>query len=226
MSTTRTIVCCLAMGLVASALGADWLVTREGERIETQGPWEVKKGTVVFTLPSGTLSSLRLSAVDLEASEALTAEAARPAPPPPPAGPPPPVLTITDKDIRRGAAGASGPDFLAERLRSAHSAQELEGLMDLVYWEGVSPGVRAALRSRFEQLLEQEILDVQIEAAGAADGDEYVHDDGTTYRPNLTIIGRLAIQLQPNPEFDNAAVSFPIGENLGTYYIAAAAPVE
>ena len=62
--------------LLAAPLGADWLVTRDGGRVETDGPWTVKGRQVVFTLPSGTLASLRLDDVDLEASEAATAEVA------------------------------------------------------------------------------------------------------------------------------------------------------
>jgi hypothetical protein len=60
---------------------ADWLVTQLGDRIETRGAWRVEKKSVIFTLPNGTLSSLRVSDVDLAASEKATAAAseARPA---------------------------------------------------------------------------------------------------------------------------------------------------
>jgi hypothetical protein len=55
--------------------GADWLITREGGRVETQGSWQVKGKLVVFTQANGSLSSLRLADVDLEASQQATAEA-------------------------------------------------------------------------------------------------------------------------------------------------------
>lgn len=58
-----------ALNLPASA---DWLVTNAGERIETRGPWRVEGGRVSFTRPNGTLSALRLSEVDLDASERAT----------------------------------------------------------------------------------------------------------------------------------------------------------
>jgi len=51
---------------------ADVLVTKEGDRIDTDGPWEVKKNQVVFTTSEGVLSSVRLSEIDLEASELAT----------------------------------------------------------------------------------------------------------------------------------------------------------
>ena len=54
---------------------ADWLVTREGGRIETKGHWQVKGKLVVFTGVNGTLGSLRLAEVDLPASETATADA-------------------------------------------------------------------------------------------------------------------------------------------------------
>ena len=70
---------CLVAALPASG---DWLVSRDGERIETRGPWTVKRSSVVFTAANGALSSLRLADVDLEASEKATAEAAAETPAP------------------------------------------------------------------------------------------------------------------------------------------------
>lgn len=55
---------------------ADWLVTKDGSRVETQGPWEVRDRLVVFKRPDGTFASMRLSDVDLDASERLTREMA------------------------------------------------------------------------------------------------------------------------------------------------------
>lgn len=63
----------VAVGLLLPA-AADWLVTRDGSRVETVGPWRVESRLVVFKRPDGTLGSLRLSDVDLEASRRLTDE--------------------------------------------------------------------------------------------------------------------------------------------------------
>lgn len=111
-----------ALGLVLAGLwlggtaSADWLVTRQGSRVETRGAWEVKGKLVVFRTPAGELASLRLAEVDLDASRRLTADAERArhavaevrrhAPEKKPS-----VRTITDKDVRRvdSAAPAGGP---------------------------------------------------------------------------------------------------------------------
>lgn len=92
-----------ALLLTATAANADWLVTRQGTRVETRGPWKVEKGQVVFTDAQGRLASLRLAEVDLAASKAATeaAAAASRAPKPAPAAPPqkPSVAAITDADV-------------------------------------------------------------------------------------------------------------------------------
>lgn len=85
---------------VARPASADWLVTRDGARIETKGSWKVDGQRVVFTLPNGTLSSLRAAEVDLdlsalETTRALEARTA-PAPAPPKREP---VLRLTEKEI-------------------------------------------------------------------------------------------------------------------------------
>lgn len=102
---------CVLLAAVAAPLSADWLVTVDGGRVETHGPWEERGRVVVFTLPDGQLASLRLSEVDLEASRAATAaaeeEAKRRAEAPPPAPPAKrePVLVLRDGDVPRARAG-------------------------------------------------------------------------------------------------------------------------
>lgn len=101
------------------AVTADVLVTTDGATIETKGPWKVDGRLVRFTLPDGALSSMRLSEVDLEASETATAEAAAPKPAKEDEPEPEeraPVLVLTDADIPAGeppppedaAAGSEG----------------------------------------------------------------------------------------------------------------------
>ena len=107
--------CLAVMGLlIAAGTSADWLVTVDGSRIETKGEWEVDGRRVVFTLPNGTLSAMRASEVDLEASRAATEEANRP---PDEAADdqrekpkPEPVLVLTNKDIRRATAESETDD--------------------------------------------------------------------------------------------------------------------
>jgi hypothetical protein len=72
--TTRLaqLVLVLALLLGSGPAAADWLVTLEGDEIETRGPWEIKEKLVVFTLPNGSLSSMRLADIDVDASEQRT----------------------------------------------------------------------------------------------------------------------------------------------------------
>jgi hypothetical protein len=98
----------LALGIVAAAAlaapaAADWLVLRDGSRVETRGTWENRGATVVFHRPNGVLASLRLSDVDLDASTAATAaaveEAQRPKTPVAPPPPRPVIASFTDADF-------------------------------------------------------------------------------------------------------------------------------
>jgi hypothetical protein len=95
----------VAAALAAAPAAADWLVMKDGGRIETKGTWTVEGRRVLFTQPNGTLSVLRADDVDLDQSAAVTAaeaETARKAAlpePPPPASTRPPVLRLTEKDI-------------------------------------------------------------------------------------------------------------------------------
>lgn len=48
---------------------ADWLVTRDGRRIETQGRWQMKGKAVIFTQADGRIDQLPRDYIDFEASE-------------------------------------------------------------------------------------------------------------------------------------------------------------
>lgn len=115
-SAVRLTLAGLWFAAVAGPASADWLVTRQGARVETRGAWEVKGKLVVFRTPGGELASLRLAEVDLDASRRTTAaaeravraveEVRRRGPEKKPS-----VRAITDKDVRRvdSAAPAAGP---------------------------------------------------------------------------------------------------------------------
>jgi hypothetical protein len=70
----RVVLVLIVLVLATAPTSADWLVTRAGGRVETKGPWQLKGKLVVFTQPDGSLASLRLAEVDLQASEQATAE--------------------------------------------------------------------------------------------------------------------------------------------------------
>jgi hypothetical protein len=107
------VVClCVAALRPAAPAGADWLVTNDGGRVETKGPWKVDGKRVVFTLKDGSLSSLRLTEVDLDASRqattAMAEEAAAAAAKASAAAEAPPAKkstrVFTDKDFARPPA--------------------------------------------------------------------------------------------------------------------------
>jgi hypothetical protein len=105
----------LAFLLAVGPVRADWLVTREGARLETKGAWTVKGKLVVFHTAAGKLSSLRVSEVDLDASrrateEAVAAQAQAAAEPEKPPERKKSVRVITDKDVKKAAPAEAVPE--------------------------------------------------------------------------------------------------------------------
>jgi hypothetical protein len=119
------IVMLLLLAIAAPPAAADWLVMRDGTRVETRGPWRQDGRLVVFTSAEERLVSLRTSAVDLPASVAATREAVeaaaraargeRPSDAPP-AQPPREARRITNADIPPGLPRpvAAGPGTTEE----------------------------------------------------------------------------------------------------------------
>ena len=200
-------------------LRADVLVTRDGERIETRGPWTVKGKQVVFTAANGTLQALRLDDVDLEASEEATHPPETPPPPPPPPVVREPVLTITDDDIPRhtdDAPQGSSVDRLISRLRGFHETQDVAGAMDLVHREGMTPSVTQAVRTILDKIMASTIRDVSFQPF--ADGPR------TTTPGDLLAIGQLLIDIETTDGATGTTVeraSFAVAEHLGGHVLIA-----
>ncbi|MFL6235984.1 MAG: FxLYD domain-containing protein [Thermoanaerobaculia bacterium] len=102
----------LALGVAALPARADWLVTRDGGRVETKGTWQTKGKLVVFTRAAdGALASLRATEVDLDASAKATADAKVKAEAPPQVEPEhKKIAVLTDKDFRKPTPPGGGAD--------------------------------------------------------------------------------------------------------------------
>ncbi len=137
--TGRKAVILLALLLAAAAsatVRADELVTRDGQVIVTQGPWEVRGKLLVFKLADGTLASLRLDEADLEATEQrahAAEERARAAPEAPVPEPRQAVLVLTDRDVAHAppdeeeAASEAGEEGAPEGAAAGQASDEAEG---------------------------------------------------------------------------------------------------
>jgi hypothetical protein len=127
-----------AMTTMSAPARADWLVTRDGGKVETKGSWKLEPKRVVFTLTDGTLSSLRLTEVDLDASrqatlaaqEARTAETTAAAQPQ--AAPRKSVRVLTDKDFARPEPPAPAPG--TEEAATA-GAPQAAGPVQVATWK-------------------------------------------------------------------------------------------
>ncbi len=147
----------VSLWTVAVPAAADWLVTREGGKVETRGAWKVQGKRIVFTAKDGTLASLRLTEVDLDASRQATAAAAqateeRAAQAAAPA-PKKSVRVLTDKDFAKpapppaadgtdpAAASAAAPGEAAasssSALQVASWKQERDAERDLMKISGI-----------------------------------------------------------------------------------------
>lgn len=128
----------LLLALAALPATADWLVTQSGDQVETEGPWEVKGKLVVFTLPGGTLSSMRLSDVDLDASQQLTTEKNQPTAPAAAATTPrrEATIVITDSDVAHVGAAAVPNSAEGRQEAGAQARAELAG--DAASGEGLT----------------------------------------------------------------------------------------
>ena len=74
MRKLRSVVAVLSFGVLAwvASASADWVVMKDGTRIETKGPWTLRGRMVQFKSRDGRLQALPLAEVDLAASQSAT----------------------------------------------------------------------------------------------------------------------------------------------------------
>ncbi len=130
----------VSLGAATGAARADWLVLRDGSRVQTKGAWQVKGKQVVFSQANGQLAALRMSDVDLDASAKATAESTMPAQaaPAPEVAKKKPVLVLSDKDVGHvDAAGAPQGDPKAGADPAPDAQPVAQGAVQVDTWEKV-----------------------------------------------------------------------------------------
>jgi hypothetical protein len=108
----------LALLMTVTVSEADWLVMTDGTRVETAGPWEVKGNLVVFSLPNGSLASVRVANIDLGVSAEISMAAKQATAEPEPQATAPEkqkaTFVLTDDDLPQyrvnAAASEEEPD--------------------------------------------------------------------------------------------------------------------
>ena len=158
-----------SLPLVAAAVpaAADWLVMRDGTKVETKGAWEVRGATVVFHTPDGTLASVRAKDADLDASREATAKAAAPAEPAEPAAAKPadkkPTLTITDADVghvdaAKVAAPPSSPATSPQGTAAPAAGAKPQRLQVTEWHQDLDASKGGAVRVGDERNISQEVV--------------------------------------------------------------------
>ena len=189
---------CFVLALPAVA---DVLVMTDGSRVETKGAWEVKGRQVVFTLPNGTLSAVRASEVDLEASRAATDAANRP----PEAESetadtaddklPEPVRVLTNDDIGAGPSD-TGDDDSSEDSDTPSSS---DGVV-VAEWSYDPAGIDPVyeLTGRLENSTGRVVEGIQLYV-------DFIATDGGTPRPDVHFLREARViqtRLEPNESTD------------------------
>jgi hypothetical protein len=116
-----------------------------------------------------------------------------------------------------GSAGGSSREDLVARFVRAHGKGDIEGMMNLVCWDGVTPEYRTKTREQFEKLKGMKLRGPRIDPPEQGQLTHYTRE-GVTYRLNLELGGNLRI------EDETITMLFPAGQKGGRWYLSIMAP--
>ncbi len=124
-----------------------------------------------------------------------------------------------------GLGWASGDErSFTMAFERAHRLGDLRQLERLVHWEGVDEFTRRSVMKAFQMDFGSRIRSVKIVPVPPGATFEYTLR-GTTYRPNLTIVGRLVVDYVPKPEGGVTSSTYLVGRTARGLRIASARPV-
>ena len=152
----------VAAGLLLAPMAeAEWLVMKDGSRVETQEGWRIEGKKGVFTSARGTLSMMRLSEVDMAATEAANIERAVPEPVRRESPTAEPVLVLTDADIPKFQTEEVGED--GQPLPSVADREPVQ-VVEWTHYEMESGGleVRGTIRNTGRYLASKIAVAAQI----------------------------------------------------------------
>ena len=117
------------------------------------------------------------------------------------------------------------PERLAVEFAQAFKAQDVEALNRLFCWDGVDAATRAVVEESVGKDLQYELMSVDAEPLEPGELLEY-ELQGTLYRPNLPVSGRLKVCYRAGGAEDTSWTAYLIGVHADRYWISLAAPVK
>jgi len=124
----------------------------------------------------------------------------------------------------RNADKSAQAEVLVAAIKTAHQHHDLNALMDLVFWQDVTPETKNSIRKSFKELLERRIKNVYVAPVPKDQMTEYTLGS-VRYKINLKPAGLLHIHLSTAKD-GVTLTSYVVGVHRGKYFIATAAPTK
>jgi hypothetical protein len=124
----------------------------------------------------------------------------------------------------QSSVGASSESDLIQAFRQAHNRRDLEAMLNLFCWDGVTPEIRHVTETHIEESFDETIQSVRMTSEHPKGRMNQYIRDGRTYGFNLPLVKELVVETA-SPGAGSPLSYYPIGLKNGRYAIALMAPV-
>src|SRR5919108_481452 len=114
---------------------------------------------------------------------------------------------------------------LIDKFRQAHDRRDLQGMLDLFCWDGVTTELREVTEDAVKTSFDDKILTVKIISEHPKGRVSQYIKNGVTYGFNVPIEKELVIETPFLPKAEPLISYYPLGVRGGHYVIAQMAPV-
>jgi hypothetical protein len=135
------------------------------------------------------------------------------------------VLTCAITQSAQAANAEPSESELIDAYRQAHDRRDLQAMLQLFCWDGVTPEVRKVTENGVKEMFEDKLLSVKMTTEHPKGRMNRYIKNGVTYGLNLPVLKELVVETPFLPKATPERSYYPVGLKEGHYLISLMAPV-
>ena len=114
---------------------------------------------------------------------------------------------------------------LIDTYRRAHDTRDLQAMLKLFCWDGVTPEIRKVMETRIKEMFEETLLSIRTTTEHPKGRMNRYIKNGVSYGLNLPVVSELVVETPSLPKAAPEKSYYPVGIKNGRYLISLMAPV-
>jgi len=135
------------------------------------------------------------------------------------------LLSCANTQSAQAANAQPSESELIDGYREAHARRDLQAMLKLFCWDGVTPEVKKVTENGVKEMFEDKILSIKMTTEHPKGRMNRYIKNGVSYGLNLPVLRELVVETPFLPKAAPVSSYYPVGVKDGHYVISLMAPV-